>query len=79
MSAVTAVVSVVVVTAILLAVYAVVMPAVMVTVGIYDPPWDWFYHHNARWRRGGVVVPVSMPVAVVIARIVGAVGAGSYG
>jgi len=69
-----AIVSVMVVVAILLAVSTVVMAAVPVAVGMYDP-WRGRHHYYTWWWRG-VIVPVTMPVAVIIARLVGTIGTG---
>jgi len=68
-----------VIPAVLLAVSPVVMPAVPVTVGVYDPSGCWFYHYDTRWRRWNVIVPVTMPVAIVITRFIGSIRTGGYG
>lgn len=74
-SAMVAIVSIMIVVAVLLTVSTVVMAAVPVAVGMYDPRrWR---HHYYTWRGwGGVIMSVTMPVAIVIARPVGAVGTG---
>jgi hypothetical protein len=72
----TAIVSVMVVAAVLFAVNPVVSPVMPVTIGIYNPARCRFYHYNTRWRRGCMVVPVTMPVAIVIARVIGTIGTG---
>lgn len=71
----TAVVSIMVVPAILFAVNPVVVPAVTVAVGIDNASRRRFYYHNTRWWWC-IVIPVTMPVAVIIARIIRAVGTG---
>ena len=70
----TAVVSIMVVPAILFAVNPVVVPAVTVAVGIDNASRRRFYYHNTRWWC--IVIPVTMPVAVIIARIIRAIGTG---
>jgi len=71
-----AVVSVMVVPAGLFAVSLVIMPAVMVAIGIYDSRRCRSYYYHTRWRWGCMIVPVTMPVAIVIARIIGTIGTG---
>lgn len=70
-----AIVSVMIVVTVLLTVSTVVMTAVPVAVGMYDP-WRWRHHYYTWRRRGRVVVPVTMPVTIVITRLVGAIGTG---
>jgi hypothetical protein len=72
----TAIVSIMVVPAILFAVNPVIVPVVPVAIGVYNPPWCRFYHYNTWWRRGPMIIPVTMPVAIVIARIIGTIGTG---
>lgn len=71
-----AIVSIMIVPAVLLAVSLVIMPAVTMAVGINNAARCRFHHHNTRWRRWCMVIPVTMPVAVVIARIVRTIGTG---
>jgi hypothetical protein len=71
-----AVVPVMVVPAILLAVNPVVVPVMPMAIGIYNPPRCRFYHDHTWWRRRRMVVPVPMPVAIIIARVVGTIGTG---
>lgn len=70
-----AIVSVVVIMAVLLAVSTVVMATVLVAVGMYDP-WRRCHHYHTWWWRGSVIAPVTMPVAIIIARLVGTIGTG---
>ena len=70
-----AIVSVMVVVAVLFAVSTVIMATVSVTVGMYDPRRR-RHHYYTRWRWWSVIVPVTMPVAIVIARLVGTIGTG---
>lgn len=70
-----AIVSVMVVVAVLFAVSAVVVPTVPVAVGINDPRRCRSHHYYWR-RRGSMIVPVTMPVTIVITRLVGTIGAG---
>ena len=72
----TAIVSVMVVMAVLLTVSTVIMTAVPVAVGVDNPRWRRFYHNYTRWRWRSVIVPVTMPVTIVIARFVGTIGTG---
>lgn len=69
-----AVVPIVVVPAILFAVRLVVVPAVTVAIGINNASRRRFYNHNTWWWR--MVIPVTMPVAIVIARVVRTIGTG---
>lgn len=71
----TAIVPIMVVPAILFAVNPVILPVVPLAIGINNPPWCRFYHYNT-WRRGGMIIPVTIPVAIVIARIIGTIGTG---
>ena len=75
-SAMAAIVSVVVVVAVLFTVRLVVMPAVTVALGIDNASRRRLHDHNTRWRRGRMIVPVTVPVAIVIARIIRAVSTG---
>ncbi|PSL29226.1 hypothetical protein CLV60_10561 [Dyadobacter jiangsuensis] len=70
-----AIVSVVVVVAVLLTVSMVVMTTVLMPVGMYDPR-RWRHHYYTWRRRGCVIAPVTMPVAIIIARLVGTIGTG---
>ncbi|MGV3601063.1 MAG: hypothetical protein ACO1N1_07645 [Dyadobacter fermentans] len=58
------------------AISPVVVAVMAVTVGIYDATRRWFYHNHTWWRRRGMVMPVTVPVAVVVTGIVGSVGTG---
>ena len=71
-----AIVSVVVVPAVLSAVRLVVMPAVTVAVGIDNTSRRRLHDHNPWWWRGRMIVPVTVPVAIIIARIIRAVSTG---
>jgi len=71
-----AVVPVVVIPTILFAVSPVVVPAVMMAVGINNASRCRFYDYNTRRRRGNIVISVTMPVAIVIARIIGTISTG---
>ena len=71
-----AIVPIVVVPAILFAVRLVVMPPVTVAVGIDNASRCRLHDHYTRGWRGRMVVPITVPVAIVIARIIRAVGTG---
>lgn len=68
------VVSVMVVPVVLFAVNAVVMSPVSVAVGIYDTVRCGFNYHDAWWR--GIIIPVTVPVAIVIARMIRTISTG---
>ena len=74
-SAMTAIVSIMVVPVVLFAVSPVIVSAVTVTVGIDNASRRRFYNHNTRWWWR-MVIPVTMPVAIVIALVVRTIGTG---
>ena len=74
-SAMAAVVPIVVVPAVLFAVRLVVVPAVTVAIGINNASRCRFYNHNTRWWWR-MVIPITMPVAIIIARVVRTIGTG---
>ena len=71
-----AIVSIMVMAAVLFSVNPVMVPAAPVPFRINDSSGSRFYHHNTRWRRWTMVVPGARPVAVIIAWRVGTVGTG---
>ena len=75
-AAMAAIVAIMIVPAVLFAVSPVVMPAVTVAVGINNAARRRFHNHNTGWWRWSMIMPVTMPVAVVIARIVRTIGTG---
>ncbi len=70
------VVPVMVVSTVLFTIGTVVVPAVIVPVGVDNAPWSGFHDHYTRWWRWCVIIPVTMPVAIVVAGVVRTVGTG---
>jgi len=70
-----AIVSVMVVMAVLLTVDLVAMTRPM-PVGIYYPPGGWLNDNNPRRRWRTIIVPVTVPITVIIPGVVRAVSTG---